>query len=211
MVQVIGAGLPRTGTTSLKHMLEHLLGDRCYHMSDLYQRSEVDGLKWLAALNGEIDVLDDLLDGWAAAVDWPASLFWPELAEQHPDALVVLSHRGSSETWWASADRTVWHVMREIKQGRAPEHVDGIHRLMRQRAGFAEDLAELGARTRYDEHFAEVVAAIPQDRLLRWQPSDGWEPLCERLGVPVPDEEPPHRNTTSDFRSRFEPGEGDQT
>ena len=32
-LRVVGAGLPRTGTRSLKEALEHLLGGRCYHMS----------------------------------------------------------------------------------------------------------------------------------------------------------------------------------
>ena len=34
-LQVIGAGLGRTGTSSLKAALELLLGGRCYHMYEL--------------------------------------------------------------------------------------------------------------------------------------------------------------------------------
>jgi hypothetical protein len=35
-LRVIGAGLARTGTTSLKLALERLLGGPCYHISDLF-------------------------------------------------------------------------------------------------------------------------------------------------------------------------------
>ena len=37
--------------------------------------------------------------------------------------------------------------------------------------------------------------------LLEWQPGDGWEPICERLGLSVPDEPFPHVNTTEEFRA----------
>lgn len=37
-------------------------------------------------------------------------------------------------------------------------------------------------------------------RLLEWRPADGWAPLAERLGVPVPDEPFPCANTRAQFR-----------
>ena len=45
---------------------------------------------------------------------------------------------------------------------------------------------------RYHE---EVQANVPADRLLVWSVSDGWEPLCEFLELPVPDQPlpPPQR------------------
>ncbi|MEM7271464.1 MAG: sulfotransferase family protein [Actinomycetota bacterium] len=201
-LRVVGAGLPRTGTTSLKRMLEQLLAAPCYHMIDLHQRVEEDGPRWARALNGETETLDEILAGFAAAVDWPASVFWRELTDRHPDALVILSHRSSSEEWWASADATVWSVQRQIMAGDAPELFDGFHQRMRELAGFSHDLAEEAARRRYDTHFADVVAHVPDERLLIWHPADGWEPLCERLDVPVPDAKPAHANTTDDFKNR---------
>ena len=115
MLKVIGAGLPRTGTTSLKAALEQLLGGDCYHMFEFFERVDEHGLLWWQALEGDLDALDVILDGWAAAIDWPASLFWRELSERHPDAVVVLSHRESVEAWWASVDRTVWASMRAVR------------------------------------------------------------------------------------------------
>ena len=202
-MRVIGAGLPRTGTSSLREMLDRLLSRPCYHMKVLYGRVETDGEAWMAALRGDLAALDPVFDGFDAAVDWPASILWRELADRYPDALVVLSHRGSSERWWKSADATVWEVMRQVRDGDQPEHVPGIHHLMRDLAGFDHEMEAPAAQRRYDEHIDEVVAEIPADRLLVWDPAEGWGPLCDRLGVPVPEVEAPRTNTSEQFRDRM--------
>ena len=51
-LRVVGAGLGRTGTNSLKLALERLLGGRCYHMSECMERPG-DAAVWHAALRGE--------------------------------------------------------------------------------------------------------------------------------------------------------------
>jgi hypothetical protein len=52
----------------------------------------------------------------------------------------------------------------------------------------------------FEKHNDAVRAGIPSERLLEWSPADGWEPICERLGVPVPTEPFPRTNSTVDFR-----------
>jgi hypothetical protein len=52
----------------------------------------------------------------------------------------------------------------------------------------------------FDRHVAEVKAKVPADRLIVFEVSDGWGPLCEALGVDVPDEPFPHLNDTAAFR-----------
>lgn len=201
-LRVVGAGLPRTGTTSLKATLEQLLGGPCYHMFELMERVDEDGARWWAALNGELDQLDGLLDGWVAAVDWPASILWNELAERHPDALVILSHRGDSATWWKSADATVWEAMRRNLDSDNAMLKEFNHS-MRREAGLGDDWAdESVARAWYDAHMQTVVDTIPADHLLVWQPSDGAAPIAERLGLEVPDGPAIHANTTAEFRER---------
>jgi len=49
-------------------------------------------------------------------------------------------------------------------------------------------------------HNDAVRAEIPAGRLLEWSPGDGWEPICDRLGMAVPTETFPVTNTTSEFR-----------
>ncbi len=53
---------------------------------------------------------------------------------------------------------------------------------------------------------AEVQRIVPADRLLVWSVSDGWEPLCEFLEVPVPDMPFPYLNDTKTFNDRIVDG-----
>lgn len=39
-----------------------------------------------------------------------------------------------------------------------------------------------------------IRGLVPKDRLLEWYIEDGWEPLCQFLGKPIPDVEFPHAN-----------------
>jgi hypothetical protein len=55
----------------------------------------------------------------------------------------------------------------------------------------------------YEAHNAEVREVVPANRLIDWQPGDGWAPICEALNLPVPDEPFPHQNTTSEFQERM--------
>lgn len=43
------------------------------------------------------------------------------------------------------------------------------------------------ARQAYRDHYALVRRVTPKSRLLEYQLGDGWGPLCEFLGKPVPD------------------------
>lgn len=200
---MIGAGLPRTGTTSLKGALEKLLNGRCYHMIELQTRVDEQGMLWYQALEGDDDALDTVLAGWDAAVDWPASAVWRRLAARHPDALVVLSHRGDAETWWQSADATVWAAMRSNSN----PIQEAFFAKMRELAGLGDDWSEKAAScANYQRHFDEVVETIDPDRLLIWQPTDGWEPLCAALGVDVPDEAFFHRNDRAEFIAKSTAG-----
>ncbi len=43
---------------------------------------------------------------------------------------------------------------------------------------------------------------MPPERLLVWNVTEGWEPLCEFLEVPVPAEPLPHVNDRETFLGR---------
>ena len=102
-MKVIGAGLPRTGTTSLKLALEQLTGEPCYHMTEVFPRAETHLPLWQRVVDGEIELIDEILEGFGSTVDWPSSIFWREHAEHHPDALIVLTRRDDVDQWWGSA------------------------------------------------------------------------------------------------------------
>lgn len=58
----------------------------------------------------------------------------------------------------------------------------------------------------YERWLVEVRAEIAPERLVEWQPGDGWEPICGALGVPIPNLPFPHENSTADYVARAESG-----
>ncbi|HJU36751.1 MAG TPA: sulfotransferase [Gaiellaceae bacterium] len=197
MLRVVGAGLPRTATFSLKEALERLLGGRCYHMHEVFEHLE-DVPAWRAAIRGDETDWHSFPPDSVAAVDWPASAFWRELADANPDAVILLSTRASAAEWWESADATIFPVLR--KQA-LPEHGDWLDmakELMAHEIGERWDDRAV-AEAFYDDHNAAVRRDAPPERLLDWRATDGWEPLCAALGVPVPDEPFPHTNTRAEW------------
>jgi hypothetical protein len=202
MLRVVGAGLPRTATRSLKDALERLLGGRCYHMAEVFEHLE-DVPTWRAAADGDPVDWDSFPPDSVAAVDWPASAFWRDLADANPDAVILLSTRESAAKWWESADETILPVLRNPVE---PEHEEWqrmVHELMAREIGSDWDNGER-ARAFYERHNEEVRRDAPADRLLDWQARDGWEPLCEALGLPVPDEPFPRVNTREEWLARAE-------
>lgn len=197
-LRVIGAGVGRTGTASLKFALERLLGAPCYHMLEVFQHPDHIAVWHRAALGEDVN-WHALFDGYAAAVDWPAAAFWPELMRAFPDALVLLSLRDPDE-WWASASETIFHGIDKIPFA-APEWKEMIRVLFRERWGadFADRDASIAA---FNAHNARLLREVPAERLLVWQTRDGWAPLCEALNVPVPAEPFPRANTREEFRAR---------
>jgi len=197
-LRVVGAGLPRTGTQSLQIALEHLLGGRCYHMREIPGHPFDLGEGWDRALAGDTRELEELFDGYVVSVDWPASMFWPELSEANPDALVLLSVRDSAETWWQSIDKTILPYARESlapdwKEGR------GLLSLLERFTGTNQWDHPATMMAAYERHNAEVKSSVPMQRLLEWRAAEGWEPICGALGLPTPEIPFPWTNRRSEW------------
>jgi hypothetical protein len=199
-LRVIGAGVGRTGTESLKFGLERLLGGPCYHMMEVFGRLG-DIPVWRGALEGRDTDWDGLFAGYVAAVDWPAAAFWRELSAAYPDALVVLSVR-DVDAWWTSASNTIFSAAVAERPADSPIPAGWPHDLISARftPGWQD---EAQAKAAYVEHNDAVRAGVPAGRLLEWTPGDGWEPICAALGLAVPDEPFPHANTTEMFKARL--------
>ena len=198
-LRVVGSGLGRTGTMSLKQALEQLLGAPCYHMAEVFGHDDHPP-QWTRAMRGEDVDFDALLDGYVAAVDWPAAACWKELAAENPDALILHSER-PAEAWYKSASDTIFIPL--TGGGREGDFPDAwtemVHTMMGER--FTPDFLDRDAAIAACEAWnADVRATADPDRLLVWRTGDGWEPICEALGLPVPDEPFPHKNTTAEFR-----------
>jgi len=196
-MKVIGAGLGRTGTYSLKLALERLLDGPCYHMAEVFERPG-DVAVWHRAARGESVDWRALFEGYKAGVDWPLCSFAVELADVYPDALVLVSIR-DFESWWKSASSTIFPSSQQA-EGEWREMVEA---LFSNRFTLELDNKQ-ACREAFERHYAQISETIPAPRILEWHPGDGWRPICEALGVPVPNEKFPHRNTTEEFLSRRE-------
>jgi uncharacterized protein YndB with AHSA1/START domain len=198
-LRVVGAGVGRTGTNSLKIALEALLDGPCHHMFEIVANPEqIPG--WTDAIDGQDVDWQHLLDGYVAQVDWPGASFWPELTAANPAALVILSVR-DADAWYESASNTIFQVFDKLPPEMAPwfESVRGL-----MEARFCAELDNAPAmKAAFERHNDAVREAVPAERLLEWTPTDGWEPLCERLDVPVPDQPFPLTNQTSVWRENF--------
>ncbi len=212
-MRVIGAGLPRTATTTQMFALEALGFGPCYHMRDLLADLENGLPLWEAVAEGSPD-WERIFGQADSTVDWPSARFYDQLMDYYPDAKVLLSVRGGEE-WARSMQQTVWGIF----------HGDSvIHHVCRARAVLdplwqrytslmyhltwedgvgvlaGDTSTEAGLTGVMDRWNASVQAAVPAERLLVWNPKDGWEPLCEFLEVPVPAEPLPRLNDTTSFR-----------
>jgi hypothetical protein len=200
-LQVVGAGLGRTGTSSLRVALEQLLGGDCYHMSVVVKRPRHVRVWRHLIATGEQPEWPVFLGRFVASLDWPAAAYWREIADAHPNALVLLSTRASADEWYASFEKTILPVILDTDRFDTPALRLGYEAAV---ASLGDDLTDAeSVKAAYDAHNAAVRAGVPADRLIEWQPGDGWEPLCTALGVPVPPDEFPHLFPSDEFRSLF--------
>lgn len=185
MLSIIGAGWPRTGTTSLRAALEVLGFAPTYHMFEVLRNAEHRAL-WDEAFAGPQPDWEQIFAGYVAALDWPCSVFWRELRERYPEARVILTRRDPDE-WYESMAATVFRAVRETPPS--------IERLFdgrfEDKAFVLETLAE---------HEAAVQREVPPDQLLVLELGSGWEPLCAFLGRPVPAQPYPFEFQRADFR-----------
>jgi hypothetical protein len=195
-IAVVGAGVGRTGTHSLKLALEQLVGAPCHHMMEMLgDPAQIPA--WTDAIEGRPVDWAGMLANYGTIVDWPGAAFWRELSAANPDALVLLSVR-DPESWYRSASNTIFLAFDNMPPEVKP-WMESVRTLLRDRFSdrFEDPTAMMDAFVRHND---AVRAEIPADRLLEWTPGDGWEPICERLGLPVPAEPFPLTNTTSEFR-----------
>jgi hypothetical protein len=203
-LELIGAGLGRTGTLSLKAALERIGYGPCYHMMEVLVAPK-RGRHWLEQTPSGSHDWAAIFYGYLATVDWPAAAFWRELVERYPDAKVLLSLR-DADRWYDSVMNTIYPVMTQGPAERAPEALRDFHAMVyalifeRTFEGRLDDRAH--AKRVFEAHNRAVIDAIPASRLLVYQPGDGWEPICRFLDVPVPDEDFPHLNDTAWYRAR---------
>ena len=215
-MRVIGAGFGRTGTTSLKAALEELGFEPSYSLTEIFANPEHVEV-WEAARRGEKVDWEGFLGNYEVAVDWPACSFYEELMEAFPEAPVILTVR-APEPWYESLRSTIYQL-RRLTTGPLPMKlafelagmfapgVTGTARLADHLvwddtfAGRFEDRAY--AMEVFERQNEAVRRRVPPERLLVFDVREGWEPLCNFLGVEVPDRPFPHLNEAREMRRRL--------
>src|SRR2546426_1037927 len=193
-LKVIGAGLGRTGTLSLKVALEQLGFGPCHHMIEVMLHPESTAL-WMGAADGNPD-WEAIYQGYAATVDYPGCSFWRQLSERYPEAKVLLSVRDADQ-WFESTQATIFSpaAINMLKASPIePFFKKTVWSAFGDRIHDRDFMVAL-----FNRHNAEVERTIPKDRLLVYEVARGWEPLCEFLGVPVPADPFPRRNSREEM------------
>ena len=197
-MKVIGVGLPRTGTLSLKVALEMLGFGPCYHMTEVFGDHAAWPL-WIKAAAGERIEWSDIFNRWGSTTDAPGCVFWRQLADYYPKAKLILSVR-DAEKWFASTQATILKPSNHESLGLADSDIFKLIGAVGWSPQADENHDKAFMLKRFNEHNAAVQKAFGPDRLLVFEASQGWEPLCKFLGVPVPAQPYPRVNSTEDFQ-----------
>ena len=176
-MQVIGVGVGRTGTYSLKLAINQLGLGPCHHMEEVFHHQSEQVPLWTAATNGHPD-WEAIYQGYESAVDWPTAGFFRELGSVYPSAKFVLTVR-SPERWVESFSETIYKLLAGRDQ--APKEMQAwleMAAAIIDNSGFPHGLDSTALMTAFAAHNDAVRAAIPANQLLVFEVKDGWAPLC---------------------------------
>jgi hypothetical protein len=200
-LEVIGSGLGRTGTKSLQTALAQLGFGPCHHMVEVFAHPETMPM-WIAAGDGHPD-WGSIFAGFRSAVDYPTAAYWRELAAYYPNAKVIHTIR-DPEAWFESTQATIFRAGGVAEGAMAGDDVRGAFFRSFIKPPLLGHLHDRGFLVDYFQRHTEAVkAAIPAERLLVYEIREGWQPLCDFLGVTVPDEAAPLENTRAEFIARM--------
>ena len=197
-LEVIGFGVGRTGTFSLKLALEQLGFGPCHHMEEVDVRSEAQRAQWKAAAAGKVN-WEEAYAGFRSAVDWPTAAFCDELVRAYPKAKFLLTTRDPN-AWFESFSKTIAPLI--DPDGNAYEVLEPFNDMVRaiiRKTGFEIPSTRDELVAAFKRHVAFVQRTVPAGRLLVFEVAQGWEPLCTFLGVPTPNTPFPKTNTTQEF------------
>jgi hypothetical protein len=210
-VKVVGAGLGRTATNSFKQAMEILGFGPCYHMKEVIEHKKAVQWEKYAEDPKNLALLHSLLAGagYASTCDFPSAPYWRQQLDIYPNAKVVLTLR-DPEKWYKSCEDTIFRMEFDnpaspwgvrvcfLLSLPCPRFLGMVRRIMTQGTFLGRVDKESRIRA-FEKHNADVIARCPPEKLLVFEASHGWPPLCEFLGVPIPDVPYPHANDTQEF------------
>ena len=203
-LSVIGAGFGRTGTMSIKMALDQLGLGPCHHMEEVFANPE-QLPNWQAAADGQEVDWDKVFAGYNSVVDWPGAHYWRELADIYPESRILLSVR-PVDRWWESFSGTIKKIL-EIRDTIPDGHPRSVMEMANKIVTEQTFGGAMGDKSvvlyEYQKRIDDVKEAIPADRLLIFDVTEGWVPLCKFLDLPVPDGDFPRSNAKEEFWEVF--------
>ncbi|PHH82669.1 hypothetical protein CDD82_5209 [Ophiocordyceps australis] len=222
-MKVLSLGLPRTGSASMARALTILGYENVCHGLDLIEAASPKVFNLLdracdatypalPSYTGKafsVDDWEELYRDCEASTD-AAGVFAPQMMQCYPDAQVILAIRpfdkwyesvndGLINTLLSPAASIVSAVLYPIF-GSSPLSVLRKVLLGLLKAKTAQEARD-NARSVYDYHHAYIKMNKPASQLLVYDIRDGWGPLCQFLGKPVPPDPFPRINERAAIRS----------
>jgi len=217
---VVGAGLSRTGTLSLRTALGILLNGPCYHGASaiIAKPSDPDLNHWSKAEDGRLRKRDwiNFLEGrgYRSGVDFPLAKHYKEVMEAYPNAKVILTKRDPSK-WYKSYRNTVFPIFMDMmrpgifqlpivlftKLTGVYANMDWLYPNVKEMFTAVEKGEEASIQF-FNDWVEDVIQTVPKEKLLVYEVKEGWGPLCKFLGVPVPNQPFPNVNDSAEFKSR---------
>eukprot|EP00450_Noctiluca_scintillans_P039431 CAMPEP_0194478720 /NCGR_PEP_ID=MMETSP0253-20130528/2072_1 /TAXON_ID=2966 /ORGANISM="Noctiluca scintillans" /LENGTH=729 /DNA_ID=CAMNT_0039317849 /DNA_START=67 /DNA_END=2256 /DNA_ORIENTATION=- len=210
-VQVIFAGIMRTGLKSMAAAMRQLGYHEIYDRVDLYKTYAM----WDKAIHNKAtpEMWKSMFNGYKVVMGIPTFVFWEQIFEAFPNALVVLTVRDETD-WFSSVQKAKHQLDHEALAAplRSGTFLQLLERFMMPsyhkicnviRFSWAStlgisflgsaDLNESVTRSLFRKHNLYVQNRVPKDQLLVMDVRDGWEPLCKflkkaRPGAPFPSE-----------------------
>jgi len=206
---ILGAGFARTGTTSLKRALEILGFNPCHHMMEVIRYDLVDFWEKALSQDGKNINWREIFDKFSGTTDHPACVFWQDILKLYPNSKVILTTR-DPDRWYQSMKETILTSNNSQTIGqRINNFIFSFNRrfkamtkhiLIRQ---FGTDYSRDNMVKVFNEHIKNVEKLCPKEKLLKFEVKQGWKPLCEFLGKPIPDCEFPNENNTDEMKIRM--------
>jgi len=207
-MKVIVASLPKTGTKTVSASLR-ILGFKVDDFIEQYERHEK---QWnqILSYGYTTQEFQKMYEDVDAVVDVPACAWWEEIHRAFPDAKIILTMRESEDIWLKSLNNQFsafdgWSSYLRNNVFLSKSMLSWFRLPILKASGYQLKLKpslpypirarnDMMCRYWYRRHNAHVLQNAPKDKLLVWDLSDGWEPLCKFLGKPVPSVPFPHSN-----------------
>lgn len=202
-VRVIGVGLPRTGTSSIKAALEILGFGPCHHMAEIFKKPS-EAVEFIRAYKGENVDFRELLKGYGSTIDCPSMDFYKQIHKVYPEAKLLLSVRDNDEKWYQSFQDTIgmftenkfyYFIVYPVRFLRLQYTITrkAYQKWMHDYNGIQSPM--------HSQHNERILSENELGSVFTYNVKDGWEPLCHFLNVPVPEGIPfPHVHDTSEFQ-----------